>query len=165
MIFLLIVLFAGTLFAQNDSIALDKFAKVQSLVAEPQNVSSGETMSLGTVLLQMGLGLAVIGVLFAILIYLVKKFNLGKNQITDGADFQVLQTFYLASNQKILTVKIYEKIYLLSVSANGVQRIDDDVHLPEKLQIPNQESFVQTVDKMLEKYKKGFSFNPKGGKR
>jgi flagellar biogenesis protein FliO len=160
--FLLIMV--GIAFSQVDSLSNDKFLKVQELVSKSEAaVAPAESVSVGSVILQMVLGLAVIGVLFAVLIFLLKKFKIGQNKLVNDADFQVVQTFWLAQNQKIQLVRIYDKNYLLAVGPSGVQLVDENVQLPENLSAVNSETFSQSVDSLLSKYKKNSLFNKKDG--
>jgi hypothetical protein len=52
---------------------------------------------------------------------------------------------------------------LLAVGPSGVQLVDENVQLPENLSAVNSETFSQSVDSLLSKYKKNSLFNKKDG--
>ena len=158
----MILFFAGFLFAEETpSPEFEKLQQVNELLkSETVKETQVQTVGLGSVLLQLGFGLLVVGVLIWLAVRLLKFLQEGKNNLAGQSEFHVLRTFYLNPKQKIQLVEIFDKKYLLGVTEHSIQVLDDNVEVGE---LVNSENFSQNVDQFLERFKrKNFAAKKEG---
>lgn len=153
---MLFILFLGGLTFAQDSLSQEKFQRIQQLVEGDQGVvaQSVENVSVWSLLVQLFLGLSVVGVLMYVAIRLLKHLQSKTGGPSATGEFKVLQTFFLSPAQKIQKVVIYDKIYLLGVTNENIQVLDvlgsaDELDIPQ-----NARTFSSNVDAYLSRFKR-----------
>lgn len=116
-------------------------------------VKALKTPSLGGMLFRMVLSLILITIILYIALRVIKKLN-NSNPTFFNRNMKIIDTINIGFKQSIYIVSIMDKIYLFSVSANGVSLIEkvENAEQLEKLIYPNQANS-DSFDKILEKLK------------
>jgi flagellar biosynthetic protein FliO len=145
---------SSVLFAAEDlDFKLDRVNDI--ILGENTSLVSQSTPSALKLFGQMGISLALVLVLMYVAVRLIKKLQKrSSDPLAQGSlEFQIIRNFYLSPQQKIMIVKIMDKNYLLGVTGQSIQKLDELEDIPT-VSIKNADLFKDNVDRFLERFKK-----------
>jgi flagellar biogenesis protein FliO len=155
--------------------AQDKFRKLQqemrrtepelpaAPVAETGENRGEGTLALGTLVMQIVLGLGFVLILAVVTIRLLKRMQgkllSGPGKGGKGGDlFEVLETCHLGANQRVVALRMNGEVGILGVTTHGISLLTVLNEPAEEVRRArtggNSEAFSENLNKLLERFKK-----------
>lgn len=153
----------------------EKFRKLQQemrrsepeLPAAPAEQASenhgGGTLALGTLVMQIFLGLGFVLILAVVTIRVLKRMQgrllTGPGKGGKGGDlFEVMETCHLGTNQRVVALRMNGEVGILGVTTHGISLLTVLNEPAEELRRAraggNSEAFSENLNKLLERFKK-----------